>query len=323
MESQSIEVPLLPLGNRTIPAIGLGTWKSSPGEVYKAVRNAIHLGYRHIDCAYIYGNEVEIGDALHDAIASGEVTRPELFITSKLWNSFHHPDHVEAGLMESLNALRLDYLDLYLMHWPIACKPGVGLPGSVDEFVSLEEQPLIDTWQAMETCVDRGMIRQIGVSNFSIKKLKALLSAARIKPVSNQVEMHPYLQQPELVTFCQDNNVRLTAYASLGSTDRPQGLKRETDPDLLNHPDVMAIANKHQASAAQVLLAWSLHRQVVVIPKSVHEERLLQNIESANLMLDDDDIACITAMDKHYRYLAGDFWAVEGGPYTTDNIWDE
>lgn len=316
MESRSVSVPQLPLGHSTIPAIGLGTWKSSPGDVYKAVRSAIHLGYRHIDCAYIYGNEAEIGDALHDAIADGEITRPELFITSKLWNTFHQPEDVEPALMTSLKDLRLEYLDLYLMHWPVAADPSGSL-------VSLDEMPLTDTWQAMETCVDKGLVRQIGVSNFSIKKLRDLMGQARIKPVSNQVEMHPYLQQPELLTFCQSNKVRLTAYASLASSDRPDFLKSADDPDLLQHPDIQAIASKHQASVAQILLAWSLRREVVVIPKSVHEGRLAQNLSAAEVALDDEDMTCLTAMDKHYRFLSGEFWTTGDSPYTMESLWDE
>jgi alcohol dehydrogenase (NADP+) len=174
-----------------MPALGLGTWKSAPGDVYHAVKAALRIGYRHIDCAYIYGNEVEIGQALNEAFSEGVVTRKDLWITSKLWNSYHAPAEVPRGLEETLSALHLDYLDLYLMHWPVAVKKGIFLPESPDDLIPLTKMPLNETWEAMEKLVDNGVCKHIGVSNFSRIKLKTLFNSAKIKPEMNQIEIHP------------------------------------------------------------------------------------------------------------------------------------
>ncbi|SHI19631.1 aldo/keto reductase [Ferrimonas marina] len=320
----SASIPVLPLQpDGTIPQLGLGTWKSDPGVVYEAVREAIRIGYRHLDCAYAYDNEAEIGQALADAIAAGEVTRSELFITSKLWNAYHHPESVGPILAESLKRLQLDYLDLYLMHWPIAFEKGVGFPKAGEEFVSLEALPLIDTWRAMEACVDAGQAWHIGVSNFSVKKIKSLLAEARITPCNNQVEMHPYLQQEALVAFCHQAGIQVTAYSPLGSADRPEFLKSQNEPALLSHPEILAIAEAHSASPAQVVLAWNLARGVVVIPKSANPQRLAENFAAAKLTLSGEEMATLAKLDKHFRFIDGHFWEMAGSPYTRENLWDE
>ena len=213
---------LVQLSNgKEMPIFGLGTWKSEPGAVRQAVLDAVAAGYRHIDCASIYGNEAEIGSALAELFASGLVTRKDLWITSKLWNNSHSPKDVAPALQQTLNSLGLDYLDLYLMHWPVAQRSDVVFPEQASDLVSLNDVPLTATWSAMEELVDQGLCVCIGVSNFSVAKLQALLDVARIAPAVNQIELHPYLQQSQMLEFCGVNHIAVTAYSPLGSSDRP------------------------------------------------------------------------------------------------------
>lgn len=305
-----------------MPIVGLGTWKSAPGEVYTAVREAIRIGYRHIDCALFYGNEVEIGNALRDAIAEKEVTRKELFVTSKLWSNSHGRDNVAGSLKTSLKDLGLDYLDLYLIHWPITLKPNVSWPGSGADFLTPAESPVSETWKGLEDAVGAGLVRHIGVSNFSVKKLRDLISKARIKPEVDQVEMHPLHQQPDLVAFCASQGILTTAWSPLGSGDRPEIVKAANAPVLLDNPVIHSIAKRHGRAPAQILIAWQVNRGVSAIPKSVTPSRLRENLAAADITLSADDMKQIAGLNQNHRLIDGGFWVHEGGPWTLQTIWD-
>lgn len=306
-----------------IPMLGLGTWKSSTGDVYGAVSEAIKAGYRHIDCAFIYENEAEIGLAIKDAISDGIVTRKELWITSKLWNNRHGKDNVIPALKKTLGDLQLDYLDLYLIHWPVPLKEEFNFPMSPKHFYSLNERPVSNTWQGMEMAVEQGLTKHIGVSNFSVKKLRDLIANSNIKPEVNQIELQPYLQQNKMLEFCKQENILLTAYSPLGSKDRPAPMKAKDEPDLMTNPVIVEIAKSSNVSPAQILLAWAVNRGTSVIPKSVNPERLKQNLQAAEIEVNADTMKKIAQLDRHYRFINGRFWAVPGSGYTYENLWDE
>jgi len=300
----------------TMPALGLGTWQAPPGEVGGAVRAALELGYRHIDCAAIYGNEAEVGAALGQAFADGLVRREELWITSKLWNDAHAPADVAPALRRTLADLGLTYLDLYLIHWPVASPPGVGMPSSGADLFDLAERPLASTWAALEEQQQAGLCRHIGVSNFSRAKLEALVATAKVAPEMNQVERHPLLQQAELLACCRRHEVLVTGYSPLGACG-PDGRAQ-----LLEEPALVALAQERGISVAQLLLAWGLACGTSVIPKSVRRERLAHNLAAADLTLDAPTMDQIAALDRGHRFVDGSFWFVPGSPYTLANLWD-
>jgi len=286
-----------------MPQFGLGTWKSKPGEVTAAVSDAIDAGYRHIDCAYCYRNENEVGEALARKFKDGTVKREDIFITSKLWATFHSKDLVLKNLKITLKDLGLDYLDLYLIHWPMGykegCDPTQMEPKDADGKVLYSDVDYVESWLAMEELVKLGLVRSIGVSNFSKPQIERILEAGTIVPANNQVECHPQVPQKELFAWCQSKGISVTAYSPLGSPDRPWA--KPDDPILMEHPTVLSIAKKHNKTAAQVLIAFQLQRGFICIPKSVTKSRILSNMEVFDFTMSAADIATLEAMDRGFE----------------------
>jgi len=304
-----------------LPILGLGTWKSKPGEVRQAVYWAIEAGYRHIDCAAIYQNEREVGQGIADAMSDGLVKRKELFVTSKLWNDSHRYEDVKPALEKTLSDLRLDILDLYLIHWPIAFKSGVGFATHREEFYTYNDVPLSQTWEAMQEQKAAGLVKHIGVSNFNQNKLKVILGFGGEGPEMNQIEMHPYLPQENLVKFCSENGILLTAYSPLGSPDS-RAERHKNDPRLLENPVIVEIAQKHGVSEGQVLIAWSISRDIAVIPKSVNQSRIIDNFKATELHLDQSDLEKLANIGVVHRFVDGSFFTGPQSPYKLTDLWD-
>ncbi|WP_026951524.1 aldo/keto reductase [Algoriphagus mannitolivorans] len=304
-----------------MPILGLGTWKSKPGEVRQAVYWAIEAGYRHLDCAAIYQNEFEVGKGISDAIGDGLVKRKDLFITSKLWNDSHRHEDVRPALEKSLNQLRLDYLDLYLIHWPIAFKPGITFAQHREEYYTYQDVPLTQTWEAMQEQKEAGLANHIGVSNFNQAKLNEILALGGQKPEVNQIELHPFLPQDKLVEFCRQNEILLTAYSPLGSPDS-RAEKHKNDPKLMENSLILELAEKHGVGSGSILIAWSIARGISVIPKSVSKERIISNLEAAKIELTEEDMKRINDIGISHRYVDGSFFTGPQSPYKISDLFE-
>uniref|UniRef100_A0A8D8XTW5 Alcohol dehydrogenase [NADP(+)] A n=2 Tax=Cacopsylla melanoneura TaxID=428564 RepID=A0A8D8XTW5_9HEMI len=289
--------PTLQLNNgQEIPALGLGTWQGTAGsgEVKAAVLAALDAGYRHIDTAACYLTEEDIGVAIKKKISQGDIKREELFITTKLWITHFEPEMVVKACQNSCKKLGLDYVDLYLIHWPF------GIKGKDVEDLSFEGEEsnvsLEETWRGMEKCVEKGFAKSIGLSNFNSVQIKRILDCAKIKPVNLQIEVHPYLNQRKLIDYCKKQNITVTAYSPLGAP--------WTNPDkplLINDPVLKEIADKYRKSPAQVVLRYLIQSGTIPIPKSGSPQRIQENIDVFDFKLEQADVEKIDALDQKAR----------------------
>jgi D-xylose reductase len=303
---------------RELPMVGLGLWKIEREQTADTVVAAIDAGYRHFDSACDYGNEKETGEGLQRALASGAVTRDALWVTSKLWNTYHRPEHVRPALQRSLEDLQLDTLDLYLMHFPIATRfvpfetryppEWVYDPAGPEPRIEADPVPLLETWQAMEELVREGLVRDIGVCNFGTALLRDLVNAAETPPAVLQVEMHPYLCQEKLLRFCREAGIAVTAFSPLGAQSYFQLNMAEADEAVIEQEAVGAIAARLGRSPAQVILRWGIQRGTAIVPKTCRPDRLRENLALFDFALTEADMAAISGLDRHRRFNdPGDF----------------
>lgn len=295
-----------------IPLLGWGSFHASAEDSVAAVQAAVKAGFRHVDTAKAYGNEEGIGSGFQQLFQEGSVTRQDLFVTSKLWNSDHAPSDVLPALQTSLSKLKLEYLDLYLIHWPSSQEAG-------PEVVP----PFNETWTAMEDLVHKGLVKSIGVSNFSPEKIQALLETATIRPAVNQVEVHCHWRNDRTIEWCKNEGIHVTAYAPL-SSPQTMSLEKKDVPNLLKDKQVAAIAAKHSKTAAQTLLRWGLQHGTSVIPKSTNPEHCQENQGAWGWQLPEEDYDALSNMDFQLRYFDGGFVMDKDGPYRTyEDLWNE
>nr|XP_027808812.1 aldo-keto reductase family 1 member C4-like [Marmota flaviventris] len=292
-----------------IPRLGFGTYKLKEvpnSKTVEATKIAIEAGFRHIDCAYVYQVEEEVGLAVRSKIEDGTVKREDIFYTSKLWSTFHHPNLVQSCLERSLKKLRFDYVDLYLIHFPTAMKPGEELyPKDENGKIIYDSLDLCATWEAMEKCKDAGLAKSIGVSNFNRRQLEMILNkpGLKYKPVCNQVECHVYHNQRKLLDFCKSKDIVLVAYGALG-TQRYKECVDQNSPVLLDDPVLGALAKKHKRSPALIALCYQLQRGVVVLAQSLKENEIKENIQVFDFELTEEDMKVLDGLNRNFRYVA-------------------
>ncbi|KAA6330034.1 Aldo/keto reductase [termite gut metagenome] len=308
-----------------IPAVGLGTFGSdnyNANTIADAVEQAIRLGYRHIDCASVYGNEKEIGAAIAKVIKEGVVTREELWITSKVWNDSHR--RVAESARKSLKDLQLDYLDLYLVHWPFPNfhAPKVDVDSRDPNAKPYIHEDYMQTWRAMEKLVDEGLVRHIGTSNMTVSKLELLLRDCRIKPACNEMEMHPHFQQQALFDFVTQNGIVAIGYCPIGSPNRPERDKTADDTVPIEDPVIVAIAQAHGIHPAVVCIKWAVQNGQIPIPFSVKPEKYMSNLRATTEdPLTEYEMKAIQAIDRNCRFIKGQVFTWEGA--TWEDLWKD
>ncbi|MBD2840825.1 aldo/keto reductase [Erythrobacter sp. KMU-140] len=295
-----------------MPRIGFGLWKIPQDDTASCVVEAVRAGYRHFDSAADYANEMQTGEGLTQAMADGLVSREDLWLTSKLWNTFHAPQHVEEACRKSLEDLQLDYLDLYLIHFPIALEyvpideryPPEWLhdPDAPNPVMKPAEVPLQETWAAMEALVDKGLVKQIGVCNYNSALLHDLMSYARIKPAMLQIESHPYLTQERLIRLAKQYGMDVTAFSPLGAQSYFELDMAAEGESLLGAAPVMVAADAHGKTPAQVLLRWGIQRGTAIIPKTTKPERMRENLDVFDFELSQVEMAAIGALNLNRRF---------------------
>lgn len=301
----------LPLPQGSMPVVGYGCWKVPKETCAELIENVIKLGYRHLDGACDYGNEVEVGKGIQNAISAGICKREDLFITSKLWNTFHSPEHVQAACQKSLDDLGLDYLDLYLIHFPISLKyvspsdryppEWIHDPSIQNPKMELINVPVSETWGAMEKLLDQGLVKNIGLSNWNCQGLRDIFSYAKIKPAVLQIELHPYLGQQRLVQYAQSLGMVVTAFSPLGHGESYSALGYDKVA-AIREPTVVDIAKTLGVTPAQVVLRWGLQRGCSVIPKSENEGRIKENLDILAFQLSPVDMERINKLERNLRF---------------------
>jgi alcohol dehydrogenase (NADP+) len=309
-----------------MPGVGLGTFGSDhvgPNEVAAAVRGAAAVGYRHFDCASVYGNEDAVGAALEEIICGG-ISREQLWVTSKLWNDMHGEKDVIASCRKSLADLRLDTLDLFLVHWPF---PNFHPPGCDASSRSPDAKPYIHanymkTWRAMEELVELKLVRHIGTSNMTIPKLKLLLRDARITPAVNEMELHPHFQQPELFRFLVENGIQPIGYCPLGSPGRPERDRTPEDTVPSEDPVIVRIGRRHGIHPSAVCIKWAVQRGQTPIPFSVNPRHYAANLQAAAQdPLRDEEMQEIARIDRNCRLIKGQVFLWKDGQ-SWEDLWD-
>jgi D-xylose reductase len=295
-----------------LPAVGLGLWKIDRPAAAGMVRDAVAAGYRHFDSACDYGNESEVGEGLTAALGKGLCRREDLWVTSKLWNNYHRREHVRPAVERTLRDLRLDYLDLYLVHFPIALEyvpldvrypPGwYHDPAAADPRMNPARVPLSETWQGMEDLVRGGLVRKIGVCNYNCALLRDLLAYASIRPAVLQVELHPFLTQEKLLRFCREEGIAVTGFSPLGASSYVSIGMATAKDSVLGQPAVAEAARRHGKTAAQIVLRWGVQRGAAVVPKTSRIERLAENLALFDFELAQDEMQAIGALDRGRRF---------------------